>query len=60
MVLSSSIIENIKLIRCVQKSRFFVHEGPNSSGSTVGLGGAAAAVAAAAAAAVVAVVAAAA
>ncbi len=32
--LSSSITEKIRLIRCDQKSRFLVHEGPKASGST--------------------------
>ena len=44
-------MEKMRLMRCVQKSRFLVHDGPNSSGSTDGLGGMAAATAAATAAA---------
>ena len=32
--------ENMRLIRCDQKSKFLVQDGPNWSGSTVGLAGA--------------------
>lgn len=37
--------ENMRLIRCDQKSKFLVQDGPNWSGSTVGLAGAAVAAA---------------